>query len=158
MDSTAAKIIKTIGMKNINKVFQIIRSIYMIFDYILISTFGYSLVSGWENDRKVAENQPNNYGHLMLILGRFSHDFAATVASENFIFRHDSYVDPIDFVLNNDNVVLMGVSPTQVTIEEQGILKDFIDSVYKIRTPNESFSFSNIPYILTDWADWPNKL
>jgi hypothetical protein len=48
--------------------------------------------------------------------------FAATVASENFIFRHDSYVDPINFVLNNDNVVLMGVSPTQVIIEAQGFL------------------------------------
>ena len=51
----------------------------------------------------------------MSIRGRFSHNFAVTVSHENFILRHDSYVDPVVFVLENDCVVLMGLSPTHVS-------------------------------------------
>ena len=114
MESKAAKIIKTIGIKNINNVFQFIRGVYMFIDYLLSSSFGYSLVNGWKNDKKSAENKLDHFGHLMSIRGRFSHNFAATVSEESYILRHDAYVDPVDYVLNNDQVVLMTVSPTKV--------------------------------------------
>ena len=114
-NSTAAKIVKTIGIRNINRIFQVIRGIYMLVDYILTVCFGYSLVYGWKKEEKLAKKRPDNYGHLMSIRGRFSHNFAVTLSHENFILRHDSYVDPVDFVLENDCVVLMGLSPTHVS-------------------------------------------
>ena len=86
----------------------------MLINYLLSSSFGYSLVYGWKKDQKLAKNNVDKFGHLMSIYGRFSHNFAATVSEDNFILRHDSYLDPIDYVLNNDQVILMTVSPTQV--------------------------------------------
>ena len=35
---------------------------------------------GWEKDKKLAENNPQKYGHLMSIHGRFSYNFAITVS------------------------------------------------------------------------------
>ena len=54
-NSTAAKIVKTIGIRNINRIFQVIRAIYMLVDYILTLSFGYSLVYGWKKDEKLAK-------------------------------------------------------------------------------------------------------
>ena len=59
-NSTAAKIVKTIGIRNINRIFQVIRAIYMLVDYILTLSFGYSLVHGWKKDKKLAKKR--SYG------------------------------------------------------------------------------------------------
>lgn len=112
-ESRAEKIVKTIGISRINKVFKFIRSIYLILDFVLNLVIGYSLVHGWAKDKIKAKNA-GNQGHLMKIIGRCTQNLAGTYYPSNFMLRHESYIEnPIDFVLNNDNVTLMGMSKTK---------------------------------------------
>ena len=105
MEETIEKIVLAIGLKRIYKVFNVMRNIYKFIDYFLIVTIGYSLVHGWKEDQLKAKN--NQMGHLVKILGRGTANPASHVFLDNFMLRHEAYIDPIDFVINNDHVMLL---------------------------------------------------
>ena len=50
------------------ELFNAIRRLYMILDFILTTLFGYSLVDGWMAEKKLCIEK--NHGHLMNILIR----------------------------------------------------------------------------------------
>ena len=50
------------------ELFEAIRILYMILDFILSTIFGYSLVDGWIAEKKMCTEK--NHGHLMNILIR----------------------------------------------------------------------------------------
>ena len=99
------------------EIFTVIRNIYMILDYILITLSKYSLVNGWISDQVMAKKK--NLGHLMRIVSRKTENLLvprhfAAISPSDFLLRHEDYIDPVEYVLNCDNVVLMGVSKTKV--------------------------------------------
>ena len=99
------------------EIFAIMRNVYMILDYILITLFKYSLVNGWISDQIMAKKK--NQGHLMRILNRKTENLLvprhfAAISPADFLLRHEDYIDPVEYVLNCDNVVLMGVSKSKV--------------------------------------------
>ena len=85
----------------------------MFLDFILTSISSYSLVNGWKSDRNNMSKK-KNFGHLLSVIGRRWENLSVPrhflVDPSSFILRHECYIDPIEFVLNNDGVVLMGVS------------------------------------------------
>jgi hypothetical protein len=113
MASFAEKMVLKIGFKNIYKVFKFFRCIYMVLDTISDTLFGYSLVNGWHHDRELAKAQLDKSGHLVRVLGQGTPNPAGMSNMIHFMLRHDDYIDPDDFVLNNDKVTLMGVNETQ---------------------------------------------
>ena len=112
MEETIEKIVLSIGLKRIYRVFKVIRSFYMLIDFFLSTTIGYSLVHGWTEDQLKANHYHS--GHLVRILGRGTANPASHVFLDNFILRHEAYINPIYFVMNNDHVTLMGASKTHV--------------------------------------------
>ena len=84
----------------------------MLIDFFLSTTIGYSLVHGWTEDQLKANHYHS--GHLVRILGRGTANPASHVFLDNFILRHEAYINPIYFVMNNDHVTLMGASKTHV--------------------------------------------
>ena len=58
------------------------------------------------NEKACLEN--GRFGHLLSIKARCTSSLARSSYPSNFILRHDKYVDPLEFVLNNDRVTLMG--------------------------------------------------
>ena len=99
---------KKIGIRWTHRIFKFIRTVYLILDICLSSTVGYSLIGGWKKE------QNKGTGHLVKIVERSTENAACQNFLTNFILQHDSYVDPIEYVLKNDCVTLMGASETQV--------------------------------------------
>ena len=112
MEEAIEKIVLAIGLKRIYRVFSVLRNIYNFIDYWLVVTIGYSLVHGWKSDQVKAKN--GQLGHLVKILGRGTANPASHVFLDNFMLIHEAYIDPIQFVLTNDHVTLMGASKNQV--------------------------------------------
>ena len=85
----------------------------MFLDFILTSISTYSLVNGWKSDRNNMSKK-KNFGHLLRIIGRRWENLSVPrhflVDPSSFILYHECYIDPVEYVLNNDGVVLMGVS------------------------------------------------
>ena len=98
------------------ELFKVLQIIYTILDFILTKICGYSLRDGWTEDKKRAKNK--GQGHLMSILSRKKDNLLAPrhflIYPSSFILKHENYLDSIDYVLNNDNVVLMGLTKTKV--------------------------------------------
>ena len=100
---------KVLGPKWTYNLFRLIRTLYSILDFISTTVFGYSLIHGRIEKEKNAQLS----GHLVKILGRCTDCPASQVfLDRNFILQHHSYVDPIDFVIHNDFVTLMGANKT----------------------------------------------
>ena len=104
------KLIFTIGFKRVYQVFRVIRGLYLTLDFILDNLTGYSLVCGWKSERK---NGLQHSGHLVKILGRFNGSPGTSSFPKHFIMRHEKYVDPVEFVLQNDHVTFMGITSTK---------------------------------------------
>ena len=92
--------------------FKILQWIYTILDYILEFTFRFSLIRGWKQNQIVAKKNGKT-GNVTRILARGSSIFMGSLLLEDYILIHEEYVDPEECILNNDNVSLMAVSPTQ---------------------------------------------
>ncbi len=108
------KLVAKVGLKRIYQVFSVVRWLYMTITDILDTLTGYSLVEGWEEERRQARSRFDKSGHVVRVLARASAHISGFGGLENFLFRHEAFVDPADYVLNNANVTLMGVSQSQV--------------------------------------------
>ena len=97
---------KKIGVRWTHRIFKVVRIIYMIMDMFLWKVIGYSLVNGWKKERI------KGTGHLVKIIERSTENPACQNFLHNFILKHDSYIDPTEYVLQNDFVTLMGASET----------------------------------------------
>ena len=78
-----------LGFRRVYRIFAFFRNFYLLLDYILDLTFGYSLVHGWKNERNP------KLGNLVKILGRFNGSPGTTSKDHHFIMRHEKYVNPI---------------------------------------------------------------
>jgi hypothetical protein len=109
------QICQLIGRRNHHIVFKFINAVYMVLDTLSSTLLGYSLVNGWHQAQELAKARLDKSGNLVQILARGSSNAVGGFSAlHNFMLWHDSYVDPVDFVLNNDRVTFMGVSETQV--------------------------------------------
>ena len=108
------KLVLKIGLKRLHKVFKIIRNVYITVDYILTVIFGYSLVFGWKNDQ--IEARQSGKGHVVKILGRGTDNPASQSFLENFMLRHEAYIDPIGLVSHERANNLSLVSDFELTI------------------------------------------
>ena len=103
------EIAKKLGPKWTFKLFKVIKTLYLILDFILTSIIDYSLVNG----RQKKDQNAKLSGHLVNIIGRCTDNPVGQVnLDQHFILQHNSYIDPIDFVTKNDFVTLMGASKT----------------------------------------------
>lgn len=101
------EITNTLGPKLTFKLFKLIKTLYMILDFILSTIIDYSLVNG----RPEKDQNAKLSGHLVNIIGRCTDNPVGQVnLDQHFILQHHSYIDPIDFVTQNDFVTLMGAS------------------------------------------------
>ena len=112
---------------NINfyyQLFKILKFFYTAVDRILDIFFGYSLVSGWQQERSTSTNLKKNKfckksANLTKILARGPYPPSYIVTHDSltlkyYILKHEEYVDPEDYILKNDLVTLMGLDENKV--------------------------------------------
>ena len=70
MEATVEKIVMKIGFRRLYNVFKFVRNIYMFFDMVADSVFGYSFVNGYKKDREMSKSGVERSGHLVKIIGK----------------------------------------------------------------------------------------
>ena len=86
----------------------------MIIDQLLDILIGYSLVTGWNSDRKLAKARFDKSGNLTRILSRGSEKSVGNVELEYYILKHEKYINAEEFISNNDHVTFMALDEHQV--------------------------------------------
>ena len=114
MEAAIEKIILKIGLRRLYTVFEFFRNIYMFMDFFMESAFGYSLVNGSKKDQEMFKCRNDKSGHLVKIIGRGTARPAEQVFLNNFMLRHEAYIDLVNYVLNNDHIIFMGMSEMEV--------------------------------------------
>ena len=107
----AVKIVNFFGVVNVYRLFLIVRSIYMVVDWILETLTGYSLVNGSKAEQDRAECNFEHSAHFLDIKGRMNVTPATICFLKNYILRHNRYGDPRE-ILQNDKITLQGVDET----------------------------------------------
>ena len=111
MEAVTGKIILRMGYA----VFEFFRNIYMFLDLVMESAFGYSLVNGSKKDQEMFKHRNDGYScHLVKIIGRGTARPTEQVFLKHFMLRHEAYIDLVNYVLNNDHIIFMGMSETEV--------------------------------------------
>ena len=87
---------------------KIIKAFLFISDIILSYIIGYSLLNGSNTERERSK-QYEYSAHMVKVFARGTINLIEEKDKENFLYLHDSYVDP-NVILKHDNVVLMGMN------------------------------------------------
>ena len=95
MEATIEKIVLKIGFRRLYNVFNFVRNIYMFIDAITEKYFGYSLVNGSKKEQERSKSNSATSGHLVKIWGRGSPRPASQVFLENFMLRHEAYIEGV---------------------------------------------------------------
>ena len=78
-------------------------------DIILDMLFGFTIRQGSLNERIMSKSYEYS-AQLVDIMAWGTHSYLLTVP-KNYVWRHNKYVHP-RYVLEHDNITLMGVTPT----------------------------------------------
>ena len=85
-----------------------IKGILFIIDIVVSSIFGYSILNG-SNEEKKLSAQYEYSAHLVKVLARGTINLIENHDKDNFLYIHDSYVHP-SLILKNDNIILKGLN------------------------------------------------
>ena len=124
---------------NINfyyQLFKFLKLFYMIVDYILDIFFGYSLVSGWQQEHSnlLKKEFFKKSANLTKILARGPYPPSYIVTHDSltlkyYILKHEEYVDPEDYILNNDFVTLMGLDENKGAQSFTSLIADLCQEI-----------------------------
>ena len=88
--------------------FNLFRQLYLFFDSLFWVVFRYSLVNGRNLEKAKA-------GNLVTILAKSNPtQIGCFIRPEQFIFKHEKYVDSVEFILKKDNVTFMAIFESEV--------------------------------------------
>ena len=79
-------------------------------DFFLDILLGHTLQHGSREERKKSEEYENS-AHMVNIVARGTYSVLMIHQLRNFVWHHEKYVHP-RYVLEHDNITLMGVTPT----------------------------------------------
>ena len=79
-------------------------------DFFLDILFGYTIQYGTKEERKRAKEYENS-AQVVKVMARGTYSVMLMQQLYNFVWRHEKYVHP-RYVLEHDNITLMGVTPT----------------------------------------------
>ena len=80
-------------------------------DFVLDLLFGVTIQHGSREERQRAEEEYEHSAQVVHVLGRGAYSLIINHRLRNFVWRHERYVHP-RYVLERDNVSLMGITPT----------------------------------------------
>ena len=83
-----------------------------VIDFFLDMLFGYTIQHGTREEQKRSEEYENS-AHVVNVMARGTYSVLVIQQLYNFVCRHEKYVHP-RYVLEHDNITLMGVTPTHV--------------------------------------------
>ena len=81
-----------------------------VIDFFLDVLFGYTIQHGTREERKKSEEYESS-AQVVNITARGTYSVLLITQLYNFVWRHERYVHP-RYVLEHDNITLMGVTPT----------------------------------------------
>ena len=87
----------------------VLRIVLGIIDIILDLLFGYTIQYGSLNERLSSKSYESS-AQVVDIIAWGTHSYVITLP-KNYVWRHNRYVHP-RYVLEHDNITLMGVTPT----------------------------------------------
>ncbi len=79
-------------------------------DFVLDALFGYTIMHGTKEERERAKEYEHS-AQVGYIMGRGAYSVIFSHQLNNFCLKHEEYVHP-RYVLEHDNITLMGVTPT----------------------------------------------
>ena len=83
-----------------------------LIDILLDHILGYTIQHGSREERSKSEEYEYS-AQVVNLLGRGTYSPIQPHQLNNFVWQHDKYVHP-KYVLDHDNITLMGVTPSQV--------------------------------------------
>ena len=86
------------------------RGFVTIIDHVLDILFGYTIQHGSREERRKSKEYEHS-AQVVSLMGRGAYSVVLNHQLHNFVWRHERYVHP-KYVLEHDNITLMGVTPT----------------------------------------------
>ena len=86
------------------------RAALSLLDVFLDLLFGFTIQHGSRQER-LGSLEYDHSAHVVHLLGRGTYNVGSAHQLHNFVWRHEAYVHP-RYVLEHDNMTLMGITPT----------------------------------------------